>query len=1174
MRRKNLVIAIILTALFTSQSAFADDIDIYGVSQINVKPNVLIVFDNSGSMGTKDVPGEVYDSDKDYTITGSSYIKNQVYYNSYGWKDYFTDDLNTSSDWQCAAAKQDLLEKGYWSGYLRYNNGVVTCGGRRWRTLRIGNFLNFDEQDLGDKKTRMEVAKEVIAKLIYDKHKDVRFGVMKFNAHTPYSYNQGTDDKKYESGYVVSPCDDNNASKLIGSWVPGDTLTNSNQSNLYGAIGGMVAQTYTPLAETMVEAGLYFAGETSWFNGKEREKNITDYDTDLFPLGGFSGECAGSGNNCFDYSTNSPVQYRCQNNYIILMTDGSPYGDKSNRLRDEVYIQGLKITSYNKNGSYNYLDDIAYFLKHTDLMPLPSGATDEDKEKYGEPGDFEEQTVTTYTIGFKKQLPLLQDAADNGGGEYYTADNASTLNEALNNIISSIAENNEGFSAASVPVSRANRAYAGNYVYYGLFQPENSGDWIGNIKKYLIDDSGVIKDVNGNEVVSGSTVVENAQSYWSSKVDGPSVGRGGAGQVLYDRLESGSFTRNIYTYTGTDKDLTDTTNQFSSTNTLLTNGTTYPTLTDSVIGAVRSEDGDWPYSSFLHSQPIVAHYDDDNDGTDDHSIIYVGSNGGMLHAIDDKDGMELWGYVPDDLLNSLSPLENTSSLNYYVDGTPIIDEYESGKQMIIFGERRGGQSYTALDITDYNSPKYMYSIGRDFLGTGEEKLGQSWSEFKKVKLLNNDVTPAAPVEVFLMSGGYDDNQDLTTSPAPAANDSFGRAVFAVERKSGQLFDDFMVTANTYSDMTHSIIAVAGFENPKSRNTTRIYAGDLNGNIFAFRDDKYHRNKDKDKASSYIETYNGKNVEMYDGIEDGNWDQKITLFSVNGQKIFYEPEITYNYFKTPIFYPAAEITGTEDKWIAENRVGDYVYFGTGDRAHPDRTDIVNGFYGIKNTWQWFKKDGTGTSTPNIVRAYVDKTTGQVKASDDNRVILESQRDVDGTFIEGVEANEHFILDNSENLIQNQEANEDVRTLITNYVKDALEHPYNAGWYFNLKETDGSEVGEKVVSSPVIYAGVIYFTTFIPEAESSAAAMAADPCANPGARGKGRLYRVRYLTGEAIVSDTLQGHPHSNRYQPLTSKGIPPEPVLVIHKDKPTVLVGFESSDVAVDESIKRFYWRQQ
>lgn len=1190
---KKIFLVLLSIMLITSNLVLADDIDIYGISTIDVKPNVLLVFDNSGSMGStvQVVSGEKYDPDVTYSSWNNFVSKRAYYQNGNFFSSVRIDDAN----WRCSDARDDLEKKGYWRGEIRkrWRNGQerVVCGGNT-SEYRSGNYLNF-LRSVGQPvtRTRMEVAKEVIAELVYE-NQDIRFGLMKFNT------NGGADD----GGYIVTPCDENNLSTLIGSFKTGNSMTRYSNST-YGKIGELTASTWTPLAETLAEAGLYFSGNKSWFNGTRSSG---------FPVGDYSYNCTAnsSSSSCGDYGSSflvpdssSPIQYRCQKNYIIVITDGAPTRDDHSNLRYKEYIlDGVKIPgNANPDNSGSYMDDVSAVLYDNDLLPLPLGATDKQILKFGKTGDFEKQNVTTHVIGFTIGLDILESTATNGGGSYYTADDLSTLSEALDNILSTIRDDNDSFVAASVPVSKANEAYAGNFVYYGLFQPTVQGNWIGNLKKYGITDSGVIKDNSTPPInaISNGAVLNGAKSYWSTTQDGPTVSQGGAGAVMSALIDGGNWNRSIYTYTvGSNTDLTDTRNAFTTTNSTLK--TQYNNLTDDIIKAVRAEDGEWPLRSILHSQPTVLHYDTDNDGKDDESTIYVGSNGGMLHAFDDKTGIENWAFVPPDLVADFDDFNTADSLQYYVDGAITVATVAvSGRdrEMLLFGERRGGFGYTALDVTGRATPMYLYSIDSDFLGSGTENLGQSWGEPKKIRLVTakkTESTPTQTVDGFLLPGGYDTNQDRGQDGGvdkPNATDSMGRALFAFERYSGNLIDKFKFyhSLDTSDDsampFTHSMIAANGFENPRSRNTTRIYAADLYGNMWAFRDDIYHHNK------------SGKDVDAVkygavDYEEDGAFTQKIKLFSTPSQKIFYEPSLTSEYYSVPIQFPSSLISETQPEWELQKRIGDYIFYGTGDRAFPERMDLKNSFYALKNPWRWRATNGSGdevgTETPNIIKAYIDTADGSVKKIDvtvgadgkvtqtkTNVVIVGKQRDDDGAFIDGVEASTYFILDNTENLYQNGNTDKEIRIRLTNYAKDALQHSKNAGWYIDLLGSNGSLAGEKVVSTPTLYAGGLYFTTYVPEPQGGNVDNS-DPCANPGASGKGRLYSLDYKTGGALIDNdksTSGIRGHTDRYNDLDGKGIPPGQALVVHEGKPTIVVGYETLDPADQSGIESYYWRQ-
>ena len=112
----------------------------------------------------------------------------------------------------------------------------------------------------------------------------------------------------------------------------------------------------------------------------------------------------------------------------------------------------------------------------------------------------------------------------------------------------------------------------------------------------------------------------------------------------------------------------------------------------------------------------------------------------ILHCIDDATGNEVWSFVPPDQIGRLWRL-NDPDHDYFVDGSPTV-YYGSSQKILVIGSRRGGQSYTALDITNYNAPRYLYSIGPDVLGptpSTYERLGQSWSRPEKVTIATGSV---------------------------------------------------------------------------------------------------------------------------------------------------------------------------------------------------------------------------------------------------------------------------------------------------------------------------------------------------------------------------------------------------------------------------------------------------
>lgn len=90
---------------------------------------------------------------------------------------------------------------------------------------------------------------------------------------------------------------------------------------------------------------------------------------------------------------------------------------------------------------------------------------------------------------------------------------------------------------------------------------------------------------------------------------------------------------------------------------------------------------------------------------DRRSIVFVGTNRGVLEAIDARLGVEVWGFIPYNLLPKLKTLldgQAVGNFDYFVDGSPkLADVKVSGtwKTYLFFGEGPGGTFYQALDVT-------------------------------------------------------------------------------------------------------------------------------------------------------------------------------------------------------------------------------------------------------------------------------------------------------------------------------------------------------------------------------------------------------------------------------------------------------------------------------------------
>jgi hypothetical protein len=90
---------------------------------------------------------------------------------------------------------------------------------------------------------------------------------------------------------------------------------------------------------------------------------------------------------------------------------------------------------------------------------------------------------------------------------------------------------------------------------------------------------------------------------------------------------------------------------------------------------------------------------------DRRTIIWICANDGMLHAIDARLGIEVWAYIPFNLLTKLKTLldgQPVGQFDYLMDGSPKVADVKIGgswKTYLVVGQGAGGTFYQTFDVT-------------------------------------------------------------------------------------------------------------------------------------------------------------------------------------------------------------------------------------------------------------------------------------------------------------------------------------------------------------------------------------------------------------------------------------------------------------------------------------------
>ncbi len=660
-------------------------------------------------------------------------------------------------------------------------------------TLFTANYLNYAAAEKLRERTRIQVVKEVMHEVL-GLTSGINIGLMRFSSDG-------------DGGYMLYPMS------------PIDT----DRDALLAVMDAQEADGNTPLAETLYEAGQYYAGRAVDFG-------LDPTGNDDVPATSVPASRDGD-------TYVSPIGAQCQNQFVVVLTDGDPVEDTGADAKIPA-LPGFQSATGQVSCSGDCLDEMAAYMQHHDMDP------DLD----------EEQVINTYTIGFTSDQNLLQTTADRGNGRYYTADNADQLADAFVQIIDDVVKRNVTFSGPSVSVNTFNRLTHRSELYFAMFQPASTMHWPGNLKRYRLgsmDGTSTILDALNQPAVDSltDTFVDGAKSFWTlGDPDGGDTTKGG----FASRLQT---DRKVYTVTGasrTDVPLATDANLVSEDNVAITTamlGASDAADRSAILQWARGVDAAGNPVSILgdalHSKPVVVPYGGTEDDPD--VTLFYTTNDGYLHAVNpmaaDDASLEQFSFIPPEMLPRLKSLLKNDvveskeygldgPMTYFISGDNGNGTVDSGEKLYLyFGERGGGRDYYAVEASDRGAPRLAWMIRG---GSGDfAELGQSWSSMSPAVVKFNGTAR----HVLFFAGGYDTGQDV---PGPSVTDGMGRAIYMVDAVTGARLwwaanaTSWPGASLPLADMTHSIpsdlrvIDVNG-----DGYVDRIYVGDMGSRVWRF-----------------------------------------------------------------------------------------------------------------------------------------------------------------------------------------------------------------------------------------------------------------------------------------------------------------------------------------------------
>ena len=325
-------------------------------------------------------------------------------------------------------------------------------------------------------------------------------------------------------------------------------------------------------------------------------------------------------------------------------------------------------------------------------------------------------------------------------------------------------------------------------VIYGLMAPRPRERWPGNLLRYALRAPAgplappLVVDREGNPAIDEAAGVPRpgTWSLWSDAPDANLLAGGAAGRL------PPADARSIYTDVASTR-LCDPDNRLAPGNARIDRamiglGATDPESLDDALAWAAAERtlGDPGLDV-----PAVVEYPEAGI-----RVAFAATQDGLLHAFDADSGVELWAWMPRELLPRVPALmrnAETTARSHGIDGPLVVHRHDpdrdgridrdAGEHLwLLFGLGRGGGRYYALDVADHDDPRLLWSF--ELPHPGVESLAESVI----TRLAIESSGQSAGDWIVLLSGGYDRRFDAAVATGAGA----GSALHVVDAATARL----------------------------------------------------------------------------------------------------------------------------------------------------------------------------------------------------------------------------------------------------------------------------------------------------------------------------------------------------------------------------------------------------
>ena len=172
----------------------------------------------------------------------------------------------------------------------------------------------------------------------------------------------------------------------------------------------------------------------------------------------------------------------CTRNYCIAISDGFPSADE-----DWSRVAGETFTDEDGDGwtadPYQYRPAAPPDNYFDDVAHFMYTTSFRDRTAVADPSSSYDN-ITSHMLSFIQGIPLLEDAADEAGGIYLAAYNKEQLISAFYSLGLLIIKSTS-YVAPVISVDTSNKTQSGEYLYMAFFKPRDE-QWTGNLKKYKL----------------------------------------------------------------------------------------------------------------------------------------------------------------------------------------------------------------------------------------------------------------------------------------------------------------------------------------------------------------------------------------------------------------------------------------------------------------------------------------------------------------------------------------------------------------------------------------------------------------------------------------------------------------------------------------------------------------